>query len=291
MKESRYGYLFIAPCILLIILVLGFPIIYVVAMSFIRYRPLISSEWVGFANYRAIFNNPTFWTSFINTVVFSVFSVVFHILIGMGAALILNLKFRGRRILRTLFLLPWMLSYVVGAITWKWLLNGSYGIVNEIFVRVGLIGSYHAWLGDPRFAMPFVILANIWKQFPFVMLMFIAGLQSIPQEQYEAAWIDGARGFRCFLSITLPNLRNVVIITSTLDFIWSFKQFDLISVMTGGGPGTSTEVLSSLVYQMFFNAFDFGRASATAVILLGAVVLVSFAYARLLFSKDHAEEF
>ena len=291
MKESRYGYFFIAPCVLIILFVLGFPVLYVIGISFFKYRPLISMEWTGVKNYIDVLRNPSFLKALSNTFVFSINSVAFHVVLGMGAALILNMNFRGRIVLRTLYLLPWMLSYVVGSITWRWMLNGSYGILNEILMRASLIESYRAWLGDPAYAMFFVVLANIWKQFPFVMLMFIAGLQSIPTELYEAARIDGAGDFKCFFSITLPSMKQVVIITATLDFIWSFKQFDLISIMTGGGPGNSTEVLSTLIHQLFFNAFNFGQASATAVMLLIIVILVSLLYARLLLSEKDGGDF
>ena len=235
MRKERIGYLFVAPCIAVILLVLGFPMLYVLGISFTKYRPMISLEWVGLKNYANILKDEVFFTACVNTFVFTIFSVVFHVLLGMAAALLLNRSFRGRRLVRTLYLLPWMLSYIVGAITWRWLLNGSYGILNEILLRMGLIKEYVAWLGTKQTAMLFVILANIWKQFPYVMLMFIAGLQAIPHEQYEAASIDGANALRCFTSVTLPNMKNVIVITSTLDFIWSFKQFDLIQTMTGGG--------------------------------------------------------
>lgn len=290
MKETKYGYAFVAPCIAVIIFVLGFPMLFVIGISFTEYLPMISVNWVGLENYIDVMKTPVFWQACKNTFVFTIYSVVFHVLLGMGAALLLNREFKGRRLVRILYLLPWMLSYVVGAITWKWLLNGSYGMLNEMLLRMGAIDANIAWLGDPKTAMPFVILANVWKQFPFVMLMFIAGLQSIPKEQYEAAWIDRANGLQCFFHITLPNMKGVIIITSTLDFIWAFKQFDLIHVMTGGGPGTATEVLSSLVYQTFFSAFDFGQASATAIILLLIVMVISLFYARLVFSKQQAEQ-
>lgn len=286
MRKERIGYLFVAPCIAVILLVLGFPMLYVLGISFTKYRPIISLEWVGLKNYANILKDEVFFTACVNTFVFTIFSVVFHVLLGMAAALLLNRSFRGRRLVRTLYLLPWMLSYIVGAITWRWLLNGSYGILNEILLRMGLIKEYVAWLGTKQTAMLFVILANIWKQFPYVMLMFIAGLQAIPHEQYEAASIDGANALRCFTSVTLPNMKNVIVITSTLDFIWSFKQFDLIQTMTGGGPGISTEVLSTLVYRTFFSDYNFGKASAYAMVLLVIVLVISTFYGRLVFPSS-----
>lgn len=289
MRKDRSGYLFVAPCVAVILLVLGFPMLYVLSISFTKYRPMVSMEWVGLKNYANILKDEVFWTACANTFVFTIFSVGFHVLVGMAAALLLNRSFRGRRLVRTLCLLPWMLSYIVGAITWRWLLNGSYGILNEMLLRMGLIREYTACLGNRHTAMSFVILANIWKQFPYVMLMFIAGLQAIPREQYEAAAIDGAGAWRSFLSVTLPNLKTVIVVTSTLDFIWSFKQFDLIQTMTGGGPGVSTEVLSTLVYRTFFSDYNFGKASAYAMVLLMIVLLISAFYGRLVFPSAQNE--
>lgn len=290
MRKERTGYLFVAPCIAVILLVLGFPMLYVLSISLTKYRPMISMEWVGLKNYANILKDEVFFTACKNTFAFTIFSVLFHVLLGMAAALLLNRSFRGRRLVRTLCLLPWMLSYIVGAITWRWLLNGSYGILNEVFLRLGLIREYVAWLGNRETAMAFVILANIWKQFPYVMLMLIAGLQAIPHDQYEAAAIDGANALRSFVSVTLPNLKNVIVITSTLDFIWSFKQFDLIQTMTGGGPGISTEVLSTLVYRTFFSDYNFGKASAYAMVLLAIVLLISTFYGRLVFPSAQEEQ-
>ena len=290
MHKERAGYLFVAPCVMVILLVLGFPMLYVLVISLTKYRPMISMEWIGLKNYANILKDEMFWIACGNTFVFTLSSVIFHVLLGMGAALLLNRSFRGRRLVRTLTLLPWMLSYMVGAITWRWLLNGSYGILNEVLLQLGLIQEYTAWLGHKDTAMFFVILANIWKQFPYVMLMFIAGLQSIPHEQYEAAWIDGAGAFKCFRAVTLPNLRGVVVITSTLDFIWSFKQFDLIQTMTGGGPGVSTDVLSTLVYRTFFSDYNFGKASAYAVVLLLIVLVISVFYGRLVFPSAQSDD-
>ena len=286
MKDQRYGYLFISPAIITIILVLGVPMLVVVGLSFTNYRPMRPIEWVGFKNFIDIVNNEQFWTSVKNTFVFTLFSVLFHVLFGLFAALLLNNEFKGRKLLRIIYLLPWMLSQVVAAITWRWILNGSYGIFNEFLLRLGLIESYKAWLGDPDTAMLSVIVTNVWKQFPFIMLMILARLQAIPKEQYEAAWVEGANWFQGFFYVTLPNLKNVIVIASTLDFIWSFKQFDLIYVMTAGGPGDSTEVFSSLVYRYFNISYNYGRASAVGIILLIIVFIVSLSYARMIFKQE-----
>ena len=266
--------MYAAPCIFVLLLVLGFPLCYVIGLSFFKVEPMVSQKFIGLNNYLYVLKDPVFWKSLENTFAFTFWSVLFHLILGMLVALLLNRAFRGRTLARILLLLPWMMAYVVGAITWKWCLNGMYGIFNEILVRLGFLTKYFAWLGDPLTAMPMVVVANIWKQYPYVMLMLLAGLQAVSREQYESAAIDGAGPWRSFWSITVPNMRIIIMITTTLDFIWSFKQFDLIYVMTGGGPGDATEVLSTLIYKSFFNAFDFGYASSSAVLLLLIVLVI-----------------
>lgn len=280
------GYLYIAPCIVLILAVLGFPMLYVLALSFTKYKPMISMQWIGLKNYVNILSDNLFWVACGNTFVFTLSSVSLHVILGLAMALLLNRTFKGRKAVRTLTLLPWMLSNIVGAITWRWMLNGSYGIFNEMLKSLGFISEYQAWLGQKETAMFFVVLAYIWKQTPYLMLMFLAGLQAIPYEQYEAAMIDGATPPQSLYYVTLPNLRNVIITTSTLDFIWAFKQFDLIKTMTGGGPGISTEVLSTLIYRTFFNEFNFGKASSYAIVLLLIVLITSIFYQSIIFPEN-----
>ena len=285
MQSRMEGYLYVLPCLLVLILVLGFPILFVVWMGFNGVSLSLDFTWKGFANYARVLQQKEFLIVLWNTILFSVSSVAFHLLVGIILALLLNRSFPARKLVRTIVLVPWMLSYVVGAITWRWIANGSYGILNEILVRIGLIRDYIPWLGQTSTAMPTLIVANIWKQSPFVMLMLLAGIQAIPLEQYEAAHLDGANAWSSFWYITLPNLRRVVLITATLDFIWSFKQFDLIYVMTGGGPGISTEMLSTMVYKTFFNAMQFGPGAATAVLLTIIVLALSFLYILLMGKK------
>lgn len=289
-KNRQTGYLYAAPCILVLLLVLGFPLCYVIGLSFFKVEPMVSQKFIGLQNYLYVLKDPVFWKSLGNTFVFTFWSVLFHLIVGMLVALLLNRAFRGRTLARILLLLPWMMAYVVGAITWKWCLNGMYGIFNEILVRFGFLTRYFAWLGDPMTAMPMVVAANIWKQYPYVMLMLLAGLQAVSREQYESAAIDGAGPWRSFWNITVPNMRVIIMITTTLDFIWSFKQFDLIYVMTGGGPGDATEVLSTLIYKSFFSAFDFGYASSSAVLLLLMVLVISSLYVWLASPRRNANE-
>ena len=290
MKSQKEGYLYVLPCLVVLLVVLGFPILFVVWAGFNDVSATLQFAWKGLGNYARVLRDQSFLVALWNTIVFSVSSVAFHLLIGIVLALLLNRRFWGRKLVRTIVLIPWMLAYVVGAITWRWMANGSYGILNEILLRLGVIRDYVPWLGQPSTAMPMVILANIWKQVPFVMLMLLAGLQAIPAEQYEAAHLDGANAWTEFWRITLPNVRRVVLITMTLDFIWSFKQFDLVYVMTGGGPGISTEVLSTIVYRQYFSAMQFGVGSATAVLLTAVVLVLSYLYILLMGKSKVSDE-
>ncbi len=281
-EDDWRGYLYVAPCVLLLVLFLAFPLFYVLVISFCKIRPMVSTTFVGLANYGHVFKEPNFWQAMGNTFVFTGTSIAFHLLLGMVVALLLNREFRLRTAARILVLLPWMLPYTVAAITWRWCYNSLYGVFNEILLRLGIISDYVSWLGNERTAMPAVIVAEVWKQYPFIMLMFLAGLQAIPREQYEAAVMDGADSWQSFWRVTLPNLRDIVVVATTLDFIWMFKKFDLIYVMTGGGPGGATEVLSTLIYNNFFLVFDFGFASGAAVIQFAIVFAISCFYVVLM---------
>jgi ABC-type sugar transport system permease subunit len=290
MKSRVEGYLYVLPCLLVLAVVLGFPILFVIWMGFNQVSLTLGFTWRGLANYARVLQQRDFLVALGNTMYFSVASVAFHLLIGIVLALLLNRRFRGRRLVRTVVLIPWMLAYVVGALTWRWIANSSYGILNEVLVRLGLIKEYVPWLGKASTAMPTVIVAHIWKQSPFIMLMLLAGIQAVPAEQYEAAHLDGANAWSSFWHITVPNLRRVILITATLDFIWSFKSFDLIYVMTGGGPGISTEVLSTTIYKTFFSAMQFGQGASMAVLLTIVVLALSYLYVLLMGKSKVSDE-
>jgi multiple sugar transport system permease protein len=211
---------------------------------------------------------------------FTAISVAAHVVLGLALALALNEIRVARTALRILFLTPWMVAPAVGATIWLWLLEPQFGVVNYLLMAVGLIATPVAWLGEPGPAFAAVTAVEIWRGVPFVMLLLLAGLQTIPLEQYEAAGIDGANAWQRFRYVTMPNLGYLLVVASTLDTINVVRHYDIIGVMTGGGPAGATEVLPALLYNTAFRANRFGEAAAIGVMLLLMVLAFAMVYLR-----------
>jgi multiple sugar transport system permease protein len=281
-REELLALSFLWPALLILVALLIYPLGDVIRLSF--YDSNLSSEtFVGLGNYVALASDPLFWTSFWQTVVFTVFSVALHLVIGLGLALLLNLHldpaFRG--LARGLLIVPWLLAPTVAGMIWVLMLQ-PFGVFNGLLVSLGLIDPNLAvsWLGDPQTALGSVTAMNVWRAFPFFMVMLLAGLQAIPKQLYEAAEIDGASLFGQFWHITLPQLRGVVTTIVLLDSIWTFRAFDPVYVMTGGGPAHASEVLATAIYFDGFQKLRFGYASAEAVVMFVVLFVVSAFYVR-----------
>ncbi len=276
-RGDGVGYWFVLPSVLFLAVTILFPMIYAFKLSLFK-----EETFVGFLHFAKALSSKVFVNDFINTVHFTVWSVVFHLIIGMALALLLNRAIKGRLYFRVLLLIPWMIAPVVTGITWKWMLNNEYGVINDIFLRIGIIKDHIPWLASMEWALPSIIAANVWSRYPFVMIMLLAGLQAIPDDLYEAASVDGASAYHQFWSITLPQLKYVVILTCLLDAVWTFRLFDLTAVMTFGGPARSSEVLSLLVYRVAFEDFDFNYSSAIAVLVFCVSFVFSIFYIKTL---------
>jgi multiple sugar transport system permease protein len=278
MRRERFlGYIFLAPMLLFLTGIVAFPLGHAFITSLHRTRGL-TSTYIGFANYSQILADGAFWNSLRVSLIFTGSSVFFHVIIGMALALFLNNVRTGRTFLRVAFLTPWMVAPAIGAIIWMWLLEPQFGVFNHLLMSVGIISERKIWLGEPTLALFSVILADVWRGFPFVMLILLAGLQGIPREEYEAAAIEGASNMQMFWYITLPHLRYLLIVATTLDIIDTIRHFDTIAVMTGGGPINATEVLPVLLYNTAFVANRFGLAAAIGVLLLLLVLVFSVVY-------------
>jgi multiple sugar transport system permease protein len=280
--RKNEGYLFIFPALMVITTVLLYPLLHAFALSFFRFDIRLSSTFVGIENYIEILKDRTFWTAFKNTIVFTAGSVTGHLVFGMIIALVLNEELFGKSIWRIIMLIPWMLSGVVTGVIWRWIFNSQYGLVNEFLLQTGLITKSINWLSTESLAMPTVILTNIWRGTPFVMLMLLAGLQSIPKQAFEAAEVDGANRRQVFAHVIIPQLKFIIIIATVLDTIWNFKFFDLVQIMTFGGPGRSTEVLSTLIYKNSFKFYRFGYSSAIAMFMFIVLIILASLYMRTL---------
>lgn len=285
MRDKHLGYLFLAPATLTLVAVLVFPAIITVLYSITAERaPLLAK--ITLENYVRAAKDEMVWNSFVNTMAFVVFSVGFHMLLGLWVALLLNEALRGNLLFQTIMLLPWTIPDVVAGIIWKWMLHPINGIVNDLLLTGGLIGAPIEWLSRPTLAFPSVIAANIWRGFPFVMVILLAGLKSIPNEQYEAAAVDGATVLQRFLFITLPGLRKLMVIALALDTVWEFRRFGLVAAMTAGGPGYSTEILSLTVFKQYFEFFRFEFASAVAIIMSVLLLVFSIPYVVLMVREE-----
>ena len=239
-----------------------------------------SGDFIGLANYWDALQNPAFWSAFGRTVYFAVMTVLVEVGLGMAIAVLLNQQFIGRGFVRGLIILPWALPYVVNGMMWKWIFDANYGAMNALLVQTHLIDSYRIWLGEPLTAMHLVILANIWKETPVAVILFLAALQSIPKALYEAAKVDGANRWQGFLNITLPMLKPVLAATIVIKTIWALKEFDLIYIITRGGPADATKMLTYYIYHNTFKFLKFGYGSALAYLLTFTACLLALLYMK-----------
>lgn len=285
-REQRTGWILIFPALLLLLFVYGYPILRAFWLSLFtqnlgtELQPIFS----GFDNYIRMAGDGRFWQSFWTTSVFTVSAVLLELLLGLGIALVLNEAFRGRSFVRTAAIIPWALPTALIGLAWAWIFNDQFGIVNDILLRLGLIKTGINWLGEPTLALVSVVIADVWKTTPFISILLLAGLQSISPDLYEAHSIDGATPWQSFYKITLPLLMPQILIALLFRFAQSFGVFDLIAVMTGGGPGGATEVVSLYIYATVMRYLDFGYGSALVVVTF-LLLILAVAIASLLLSK------
>jgi multiple sugar transport system permease protein len=280
--QNLQAYTFLAPALLLLLALLVYPLGQVIRMSFFDVTPR-AERWVGLENYRRLLANPAFWDAFLHTVWFTLGTVALHLGIGMALALLLHSRIdaRVRNVFRGLLIVPWLFAPTVAGMIWVLILN-PFGILNGFLAALGILGASETinWLGSPSTSLLAVTAVNVWRAFPFAMVMLLAGLQAIPDELYEAAAIDGSGPLQKFRFVTLPSLRGVILTMALLDFIWTFRSFDLVYVMTGGGPVESSQVLATSIYFDAFQKFQFGYASAEAIAMLVILLAGSLVYVR-----------
>lgn len=279
-REQAIGIALLAPTVLLFGLLILYPMLQSFWLSLHRTNTLTQRHsWVGLDNYAALAADPAFWTSFLNTLIWTGGAVVLQLAVGVGVALLLHGSLIGRAFARGLVLFPYLLPTAVAVLVWRWLFNDLYGFLNHLLLSLGLIEKPVAWLSQMPDAMISVILVGTWKFFPFVVIAVLARLQSIPDALYEAARIDGARRWELFKDVTLPQLSGVLSIVVLLRAIWDFKEFDLVYLMTGGGPGIGTQTLPILVYRQAFQMLHFGRGAAVAAAMCVFMLLFFAIYA------------
>ena len=280
-KRARFAYFMILPSMVIITLLTLVPlldglIVSIQSQDLARPNP---TRFVGLAHYsRALIEDEDFWSSLGRTLIWTVGSVVGAYCLALSLALLVNIDIQGRKFFRALFLLPWVVPEVSTALLWKWLYGDEFGILNFILKSLGMINSPVLWLADPALAMPSVIAVQIWKLYPVMFIVLLAAFQNVPKELHEAATIDGANSRQRFWYITLPFIRGTSVIITLLASIWSFQNFDIIYLLTGGGPAGATKVLATLMYQKAFWGSEMGYAAAIGVLMLVVLLLISIVY-------------
>lgn len=281
-REQIIGLCTIAPALFLILALTLYPVAYSIWLSLLEKHSFFPQErFVGLENYIYLWHDPEFWNSLWLGVVYSIWTIIFQIILGVAAALILNETFFGRGLVRAIVLFPYMIPTIVAVILWKWLLNDTYGIVNYWLLACGIVTVPVSWLG-PDHIMFSVVLMSIWQFFPFVLLSILARLQTIPPELYEAAKVDGASAIRRFLHVTLPQIRGILFVVILLRSIWMFTKFDTVWLMgEGAGAGRFIRTLPVYAYMRTLTYYQAGLGAALAVIMFAILVVCTVIYFRM----------
>jgi multiple sugar transport system permease protein len=279
--DYRLGYLFVVPMVLLVLLLVAYPFAYAIYLSLTRKYVGVPPVFVGLDNYIKLTWDGFFQRAVVNSFVFTFGSVAVKLVLGMVMALVLTSKIRFRSFFTGVLLIPWVAPTVVSALNFLWIYDFSLGVLNYLLVRVThILPQGVGWLSEPKTAMGSVIAVNIWRGFPFFGISFLAGMKAIPAELYEAAAVDGANAIQRFRYVTLSSLRNIVIIVTLLSTIWTFNDFQIVYILTKGGPGGATQVLPVLTYEIAFGAQRLGEAIAVALYMLPALAFVIIVLAR-----------
>ncbi|GAA3740753.1 carbohydrate ABC transporter permease [Salinactinospora qingdaonensis] len=275
---------FLLPTILYVVAFFGYPIYYNLSMSLRDFtvRSFYTGEapFVGLDNYTAVISDPVFGQTVLNTVLFTVGSLFFQFVIGLALAVFFRHNFPLSGLLRSLLLLPWLLPLVVSGALWKWILAQDYGVLNQTLEGLALVSSPVPWLTSTEWALISVTLVNVWIGIPFNMVILYGGLQAIPESLYEAAFLDGAGPWQAFRNVTLPLLRPVIAVVLMLGLVYTIKVFDVIMVLTGGGPAQASETLTTWSYALSFDEFAFGQGAAVGNLLIVVALVFALIYLR-----------
>lgn len=278
--DRLFGYTLLLPTLAVLGLVILYPVVDGARISLMRWKLTSAADprFVGLDNYVKLFQDADFWTTLQTTVTWTVSNVVAQMLLGLGLALLLNEQIKARGLFRSIALIPYIVPSVCAALIWRWMYDGSAGIINAVLVNLGIIDSYRPWLGDVDTALPAVIIESVWKGTPFVMIMILAGLQTISPEYHEAAALDGADAWQRLRDVTLPLLQPTLAVATILTTVYTVNNFNAIWLMTQGGPLGSTDILFTSAYKMAFERFDFGMAATMSVVLFGILAVLGGIY-------------
>jgi len=285
--ESTLAYLLLLPAIAVLIAFMLYPIVYVFLTSLYKTNRIGNLvEFIETDNFKTLFSRREFWEVTIRSVIWTVLAVSAKTLVGLTIALLLNVDFKGRKLARTLVILPWASSVPISAMLWQWTYNYDFGLLNYTLKITGLWKHPPHWLGYPLSAFVANLYVDIWIGIPFMALVFLAGLQSVPPNLYEAAEADGANLWQKFYHITLPLLKPVLLIATLLSCLWTFNDFNVIYILTRGGPVNSTDILITFIYKYAFSFLKFGPAAAMAVVAFAILLILSLLYAWFYFKSE-----
>ncbi len=285
--ESKLAYMLLFPALAVLIIFMFYPIIYAFMMAFFRTNKLGQvMNFFGFGNFAMLFNNKAFWQVTTRSVLWTIIGVSSKTVAGIVIALLLNVKFTGLKIYRTLVIIPWASSVPISAMLWQWTYQSEFGLLNYTLKAVGLWDNPPMWLAYPRSAFFACMYVDIWIGIPFMAMVFLAGLQAIPQDIYESAEVDGASAWVTFWQITVPMLKRVLLVATLLSSLWTFNDFNVIYILTKGGPVNKTDILITFIYKYSFQFLKFGPAAAMAVITFAILLTVSLIYARFYFRSE-----
>lgn len=280
--------LLIIPSLAVITVVMFYPLFYAFYLSF--YRCFLTDPggrtFFGMGNYERMIRTPEFWIAFKNTLVYVGGVVFLELIIGFAIAMLLNLEIKYRNIFRALFMFPWVTPSVVVALLTLWMFNRDFGVVNVILKGLGIITSFKPWIKDPSLAMFTMLIVTTWKFFPFMLIVLLAGLQTIPVQEMEAARIDGANAMQRFLHITLPHMRELIMIVTLLEFIWNFQYITVIWNTTKGGPVYATTTFPVLIYRAAFREFNLGYGASIGVFWLLFLLAFAIIYIRVIGGRE-----
>ncbi|MBN9458064.1 MAG: sugar ABC transporter permease [Bosea sp.] len=282
MLRAATPYGFLLPALLVTALVILFPVLQTAWYSlheYVLYDPG-NFRFIGLRNFATAFSDEVFWIALLNSAIWVSGIVLLQLLLGLGAALLLNQSFWWRGMARALVIIPWALPSVIIGLMWTWIYDFNLGVLNDILLRIGLISAPHPWLAQPSTALACIMLALVWQGFPFFTVTILAGLQTVPHELYEAAEIDGASPWRQFLHVTLPSIAGIVATAVLLRIIWVANSLDVILVMTGGGPGYATHTLPLYAFLRAYTGMEFGYAASLSLMLTAILLGIVWLYVR-----------
>ena len=289
---SRADYLYVMPAIVVMLVVIAYPIYYTVDLSFFKTPPglqLKDKSFIGLENYTTILTSAVFWRVTLNTVIWTLSSTVIAFVLGFALALALHRDFLGRALLRATFIIPWVISAVAASYIWKWIYHSDFGIIGVVLVQLGIVDRPPNFIDSVSTVLPSLIAVNVWREFPFAMIMMMAGLQTVPEQLLRAAKVDGASAWQRFWHVTFPHLRGVSTVTILLLAVANFNSFIIPWIMTGGGPSNASHIWITHIYELAFGRQRWGVASAYSVLLFIILMTLGYFYVRALSHGERKE--